>query len=53
MHLVTVDLQSAIIFNCSFESSKTGKNEELFVENGLWGTRVFELTMPVLTMLEK
>jgi hypothetical protein len=39
------------IFNCSFESSKTGKIAELFVENGLCGTRGFGLTTVALTIL--
>jgi hypothetical protein len=45
-----VNSRSADIFNCSFESSKTGKIEEFFDENGLRGTREFELTLSALTM---
>jgi hypothetical protein len=47
-----VNAQSRVIFNCSFESSKSAKIEELFVENGLCGTRISALTMSVLTMIE-
>jgi hypothetical protein len=42
--------ESAVIFNCSFESSKSAKIEELFVENGLWEIHDFELTIAVLTI---
>jgi hypothetical protein len=35
MHRPGVSKESAIIFNCSFESSESGKIGKLFVENGL------------------
>jgi hypothetical protein len=48
---IVVNRQTRIIFNGSFECSKTGKIGENFVENGLCGTRGFGLTMAVLTIM--
>jgi hypothetical protein len=36
---VVVNRRFAVIFNGSFESSKSAKIEELFAENGQWETR--------------
>ncbi len=51
MHRSSVNRQSANIFKRVFESSKAAKNEELFVENGLWEIYDFELTTAALIMI--
>jgi hypothetical protein len=49
MHRFAVYKELAIIFNCSFESSKSGKIGKLFVETGLCEIHDFALTTPALT----
>jgi hypothetical protein len=47
---IMVNAESLRIFNCSFESSESGKIGKLFVENSLGETRDSALTMAVLTI---
>jgi hypothetical protein len=50
MHRSAVNKESAVIFNCIFQSSKTGKIAKLFVENGLCEIYDSALTKTALTI---
>jgi hypothetical protein len=53
MHRAAVNRECAVIFNCSFESSESGKIGEFLTENGLCEIHDSGLTMPALSIVAR